>query len=89
MSLSETTFHHGGTVPLILSMSTSCAFSSSKRISYEAKWQLNSDVHIYYFQANETQKKFAKELWERIRRECRPDSAFQQQVSADQSQFPN
>jgi len=27
------------------------------------------DVHIYYFQENEEQKKFAKELWERIRRE--------------------
>lgn len=29
-----------------------------------------SDVHIYYFQENTTQKKFARELWERIRREC-------------------
>ncbi|TVY16037.1 putative 21.2 kDa protein [Lachnellula arida] len=27
------------------------------------------DIHIYYFQKNETQKKFAFELWERIRRE--------------------
>jgi len=27
------------------------------------------DIHIYYFQKNPTQKKFAKELWERIRRE--------------------
>jgi len=27
------------------------------------------DVHIYYFQENEENKKFAKELWERIRRE--------------------
>ncbi len=30
----------------------------------------DSDVHIYYFQENAEQKKFAKELWERIRREC-------------------
>jgi hypothetical protein len=29
------------------------------------------DVHVYYFQANEEQAKFAKELWERIRRECK------------------
>lgn len=28
------------------------------------------DVHIYYFQSNETQTQYAKELWERIRREC-------------------
>ncbi|KAI4861578.1 DOPA-like domain-containing protein [Hypoxylon rubiginosum] len=27
------------------------------------------DVHIYYFQTNETQTQYAKELWERIRRE--------------------
>ncbi|SPO06403.1 uncharacterized protein DNG_09092 [Cephalotrichum gorgonifer] len=27
------------------------------------------DVHIYYFQENEVQTKYAKELWERIRRE--------------------
>ena len=30
-----------------------------------------SDVHIYHFQKNLTQQKFAKELWERIRRECK------------------
>jgi hypothetical protein len=29
-----------------------------------------SDVHIYYFQENAEQKTFARELWERIRREC-------------------
>jgi Dopa 4,5-dioxygenase family protein len=29
-----------------------------------------SDVHIYYYQNNESQAKYAKELWERIRREC-------------------
>lgn len=29
-----------------------------------------SDIHIYYFQKNASQKQFAKELWERIRREC-------------------
>lgn len=29
-----------------------------------------SDVHVYYFQANAEQLKFARELWERIRREC-------------------
>lgn len=29
-----------------------------------------SDIHIYYLQTNETQTKYAKELWERIRREC-------------------
>ncbi|KAI0129635.1 DOPA-like domain-containing protein [Xylariales sp. AK1849] len=27
------------------------------------------DVHIYYFQRNEEQSKYARELWERIRRE--------------------
>jgi len=27
------------------------------------------DIHIYYFQKNASQLKFAKELWERIRRE--------------------
>ncbi|PMD48342.1 hypothetical protein L207DRAFT_505371 [Hyaloscypha variabilis F] len=27
------------------------------------------DIHIYYFQKNANQKKFARELWERIRRE--------------------
>ncbi|KAF5542079.1 DOPA 4,5-dioxygenase [Fusarium napiforme] len=27
------------------------------------------DIHIYYLQTNETQTKYAKELWERIRRE--------------------
>jgi len=42
----------------------------------EAEWlkgsklTLPSDVHIYYFQNNGIQKKFARELWERIRREC-------------------
>jgi hypothetical protein len=30
-----------------------------------------SDIHIYYFQKNPEQLKFAKELWERIRRECK------------------
>jgi hypothetical protein len=30
-----------------------------------------SDIHIYYLQTNETQVKYAKELWERIRRECK------------------
>lgn len=29
-----------------------------------------SDIHIYYFQNNPFQLQFAKELWERIRREC-------------------
>jgi hypothetical protein len=29
-----------------------------------------SDVHVYYFQENAEQKTFARELWERIRREC-------------------
>jgi aromatic ring-cleaving dioxygenase len=28
------------------------------------------DVHIYYLQQNEEQTKYARELWERIRREC-------------------
>ncbi|KAI5866279.1 DOPA-like domain-containing protein [Durotheca rogersii] len=27
------------------------------------------DIHIYYYQANEAQTKYARELWERIRRE--------------------
>lgn len=31
----------------------------------------DSDVHVYYMQANASQKQFAKELWERIRRECK------------------
>jgi aromatic ring-cleaving dioxygenase len=29
-----------------------------------------SDVHVYYFQQNKEQATYAKELWERIRREC-------------------
>lgn len=29
----------------------------------------HSDVHIYYLQSNESQTKYAQELWERIRRE--------------------
>jgi len=29
-----------------------------------------SDIHIYHFQNNPFQVQFAKELWERIRREC-------------------
>jgi len=29
-----------------------------------------SDVHIYYMQSNPEQAKYARELWERIRREC-------------------
>lgn len=33
-------------------------------------WFYCSDVHIYYFQANEEQKTFARQLHERIRREC-------------------
>jgi DOPA 4,5-dioxygenase len=32
---------------------------------------MNSDIHIYYYQQNEEQLKYAKALWERIRRECR------------------
>lgn len=32
---------------------------------------VSSDVHIYHFQKNPEQAKFARELWERIRRECR------------------
>jgi Dopa 4,5-dioxygenase family len=30
----------------------------------------HSDIHVYYFQKNASQMKFARELWERIRREC-------------------
>jgi hypothetical protein len=30
-----------------------------------------SDIHVYYFQKNASQMKFARELWERIRRECK------------------
>ncbi|KAG9233426.1 DOPA-like domain-containing protein [Amylocarpus encephaloides] len=29
------------------------------------------DIHIYYYQLNEGQNKFARELWERVRRECK------------------
>lgn len=29
------------------------------------------DVHVYYIQTNKEQAKYARELWERIRRECR------------------
>lgn len=32
---------------------------------------VSSDVHIYHFQKNPEQAKFARELWERIRRECK------------------
>lgn len=28
------------------------------------------DIHIYHFQGNKEQAKYARELWERIRREC-------------------
>jgi hypothetical protein len=28
------------------------------------------DVHVYYFQANPEQSKYARDLYERIRREC-------------------
>lgn len=28
------------------------------------------DVHIYHFQGNKEQAQYARELWERIRREC-------------------
>lgn len=31
----------------------------------------DSDVHVYYMQANDIQAQFAMELWERIRRECK------------------
>lgn len=31
----------------------------------------DSDVHVYYMQANDIQTQFAIELWERIRRECK------------------
>lgn len=31
---------------------------------------MQSDVHIYYMQQVESQKKFAFELWQRIRHEC-------------------
>lgn len=31
---------------------------------------VGSDIHVYYFQTNPEQLKFASELWERIRREC-------------------
>ena len=36
----------------------------------------HSDIHIYYFQKNAKQLKFARELWERIRRECSPPHPF-------------
>lgn len=29
-----------------------------------------SDIHIYHFQRNEQQAKYARELYDRIRREC-------------------
>lgn len=32
------------------------------------------DIHIYHFQNNPDQATFARELWERIRRECTPYS---------------
>lgn len=31
----------------------------------------SSDVHVYHFQKNKEQAKFARELYERIRRECK------------------
>ena len=31
-----------------------------------------SDIHIYYCHSNKEQAKYARELWERIRRECKP-----------------
>lgn len=31
-----------------------------------------SDVHVYYLPSNPVQTRYARELWERIRRECKP-----------------
>lgn len=44
---------------------------STKVKSADTSNPTNSDIHVYYFQANPEQTKFAKELWERIRRECK------------------
>lgn len=51
----------------------SCPILISKRISLtiSANHPL-SDVHVYHFQHNPAQVKYAQELWERIRRECKP-----------------
>lgn len=42
--------------------------------STSARWAdaaccCQSDVHVYYFQSNPEQAKYARELWERVRRE--------------------
>lgn len=43
--------------------------------SFEAN-KISSDVHVYYFQENKEQAKYAHELWERIRRECMYTQSF-------------
>ena len=42
--------------------------ASSRPLTYVVAY---SDIHVYYFQKNASQMKFARELWERIRRECK------------------
>jgi hypothetical protein len=38
-------------------------------------WSSNGrSVHIYFLQTDEEETKFANELWERIRRECKTQS---------------
>lgn len=49
-----------------------CIRNESKEMEEEeADLRTHSDIHIYYFQKNPTQLQFARELWERIRRECK------------------
>jgi Dopa 4,5-dioxygenase family len=43
------------------------------------------DVHIYYYQENAEQRQYARELWERIRRECKAPSCPQAITDADSS----
>ncbi len=41
-----------------------------------------SDIHIYYFQQSKEQTKYARELWERIRRECKYSNTYPTPTSA-------
>lgn len=41
------------------------------------------DVHVYYNAGNPEQAKYARELWERIRRECRASSLLDDILDAE------
>lgn len=47
-----------------------------------------SDIHIYHYQQNSEQVKYASELYERIRRECKCVPRHHQQARADSPEVP-